>query len=174
MGQPTEHDTQTSVATTHEAATDRARFCFEYVNTIDAKSRVVLPAAYRPHFEGGGLLTVWQGRCLAAMPRPEWDAYVDRIALALSAGHAEHPDEVLRELWRSTVDVRLDVQGRLALDAKLRAAVGIGTDVRFVGFGRRVELWPTSASAELQAERDDHRATIALLQASYDVPRLQG
>lgn len=173
MGPSTEQDAQTLAVATAEPATERARFCFEYVNTIDAKSRVVLPAAYRPHFEGGGLLTVWQGRCLAAMPRAEWDAYVDRMALALGASHAERPDEVLRELWRSTVDVRLDVQGRLALDANLRAAVGIDTDVRFVGFGRRVELWPTSARAEQQADRDDHRATIALLQASYDVPRLQ-
>lgn len=155
-------------------APGRARFCFEYVNSIDAKSRVVLPAPFRPHFEGGGLLTVWQGRCLAAMPRDEWDAYVDRIVLALAASHEEHPDEVLREVWRSTVEVKLDVQGRLALDATLRNAVEIGSEVRFVGFGRRVELWPAATSAERHRDRDDHRATIALLQSSYDVPRLQG
>jgi len=170
MGQMAEVEAAVAAAT----APERARFCFEYTNGVDAKSRVVMPASFRAPFEGGGLLTVWQGRCLAAMPRPEWDAYVDGMVLALGASHEEHPDEVLRELWRSTMEIKLDIQGRLALDAAVRASVGIGSEVRFVGFGRRVELWPAAVTAEQQADRDDRRATVSLLQGSYDVPRQQG
>jgi len=146
-------------------------FCWEYVNGIDAKARVVLPAPYRAGFADGGYLTVWQERCLAAMPTPEFHAYVDHIARQLGTGIEEDPGEVLRELWARSVELKLDVQGRLSLPDALRSHVGIGSEVRFVGFGRRVELWPAVVSAADEDERRDLRATIALLQADYDVPR---
>lgn len=149
----------------------RARFTWEYRNGVDAKSRVVLPAPYRPAFAEGGYLTVWQDRCLAAMPAAEFDAYVTHLEGALAGSHEVEPEAILRELWRTTLDFRLDIQGRLSLAEPLRQAVGLGSEIRFVGFGRRVELWPAEVTAEQEAERDDHRATISLLQSSYDVPR---
>lgn len=153
-------------------AAPRARFTWEYRNGVDAKSRVVMPAPYRAAFADGGYLTVWQGRCLAAMPVAEFDAYVTHLEGALAASHEVEPDAILRELWRTTLDFRLDIQGRLSLAEPLREAVGLGNEIRFVGFGRRVELWPAEVTAEQEAERDDHRATISLLQSSYDVPRM--
>ena len=149
----------------------RPRFTWEYRNGVDAKSRVVLPAPYRPAFAEGGYLTVWQDRCLAAMPAAEFDAYVTHLEGALAGSHEVEPEAILRELWRTTLDFRLDIQGRLSLAEPLRQAVGLGGEIRFVGFGRRVELWPAEVTAEQEAERDDHRATISLLQSSYDVPR---
>lgn len=149
----------------------RPRFTWEYRNGVDAKSRVVLPAPYRPAFADGGYLTVWQDRCLAAMPAAEFDAYVTHLEGALAGSHEVEPEAILRELWRTTLDFRLDIQGRLSLAEPLRQAVGLGGEIRFVGFGRRVELWPAEVTAEQEAERDDHRATISLLQSSYDVPR---
>ncbi|HEU5148926.1 MAG TPA: hypothetical protein VFU19_00425 [Iamia sp.] len=153
-------------------APPRPRFTWEYRNGIDAKSRVVMPAPYRAAFADGGYLTVWQDRCLAAMPMAEFDAYVAHLEGALAVSHEVEPDAILRELWRTTLDFRLDIQGRLSLAEPLREAVGLGSEVRFVGFGRRVELWPADVTAEQEAERDDHRATISLLQSSYDVPRM--
>lgn len=146
-------------------------FCWEYRNGIDAKGRVVMPASYRQAFaSAGGFLTVWQGRCLAAMPAEEFRGYVDHLTRQLAHSHEEAPGEVLRELWRSSVELKLDLQGRLSLPEALRAAAGIANEVRFVGNGRRVELWPADATADEDDERDDHRATIAMLQAGYDVP----
>ena len=153
-------------------APPRPRFTWEYRNGVDTKSRVVMPAPYRSAFADGGYLTVWQGRCLAAMPVAEFDAYVAHLEGALAVSHEVEPDAILRELWRSTMDFRLDIQGRLSLAEPLREAVGLGGEIRFVGFGRRVELWPAEVTAEQEAERDDHRATISLLQSSYDVPRM--
>ena len=149
----------------------RPRFTWEYRIGVDAKSRAVLPAPYRSDFAAGGYLTVWQGRCLAAMPVDEFDRYVEHLKGALAVSHEVEPDAILRELWRSTLDFRLDIQGSLSLPETLRGAVGIGSEVRFVGFGSRVELWPAEVTADEEVEREDHRATISLLQSSYDVPR---
>ena len=160
-----------SAAVAAAPAPVRPRFTWEYRNGVDAKSRVVMPAPYRAAFADGGYLTVWQDRCLAAMPAAEFDAYVTHLEGALAGSHEVEPEAILRELWRTTLDFRLDIQGRLSLAEPLREAVGLGGEVRFVGFGRRVELWPAEVTAEQEAERDDHRATISLLQSSYDVPR---
>ncbi len=54
----------------------RARLCGRFTNGIDAKSRVVMPAAFRaPFAPGGGMITPWRGSCLAAMAPREFDAY---------------------------------------------------------------------------------------------------
>lgn len=151
-----------------------ALLCGEHRNGIDAKGRVVMPAPYRQAFAAGGFLTPWQGRCLAAMPRAEFRAYVDHITRQLALSHEEAPGEVLRELWRSSVELKLDIQGRLSLPEALRAVAGIGDEVVFVGNDRRVELWPADASPVEEEERADRRATIAMLQGEYDVPRLGG
>lgn len=146
-------------------------FVAEYTYGLDAKSRVVLPAAFRSGFADGGYLTVWQGECLAAMPRAEWDAYIAHMKQQLAVAHVERPDAVLREIRRSAADFKLDIQGRLTLTEAQREAVGLGTEVRFIGQGARVELWPAAETEEQAAEREDHRGTISMLQLDYDVPR---
>lgn len=148
----------------------RPTFCAEHRNGIDAKSRVVMPAPYRPHFAAGGFLTVWEGRCLAAFPRGEWERYVAAIRRSLASSAEEQPTEILREMFRSTIEFKLDVQGRMVLDADTRARVGIGSEVRFVGFDRRVELWPVEVDLADEAEQVDRRETLSVLQRSYDLP----
>ena len=149
-------------------------FVSEYTYGLDAKSRVVMPAAFRGGFADGGFLAVWQGECLAAMPRAEWDAYIAHMKQQLAVAHVERPDAVLREIRRSASDLKLDIQGRLTLTEALRDAAGLGTEIRFVGQGARVELWPAEETDEQVAEREDHRGTIAMLQLDYDVPRQGG
>ncbi len=149
-------------------------FVSEFTYGIDAKSRVVMPAAFRTGFADGGYLFTWQGECLAAMPRPEWDAYIVHVTQQLAVAHVERPDAVLREIRRSATAFTLDIQGRLTLPEALRGAVGIEDEVRFLGQGARVELWPATETAEQAADRDDHRGTISMLQLDYDVPRMGG
>lgn len=144
-------------------------FVWEYRNGLDAKSRVVMPAPYRAAFAEGGFLTVWQGECLAAMPPAQFETYVAHLTEALAHAHVERPDAVLRELRRSTYDFKLDIQGRLTLVDGLREAVGLGTEIRFLGQGSRVELWPATETDEQVAEREDLRGTISMLQLGFDV-----
>jgi len=176
MGQDAETEIEARSATPAPVtlpAEPAPRFCGRYTNTVDAKSRVVLPASFRgPFLAGGGLLTVWQGQCLAAMAPTEFDRYAAHMARQLAAINEPHPDAILRALWGATSEFKLDVQGRLVLAEDLRSEVGIGTEVRFQGFGRRVELWPADASPADEAERADHLATIGMLQSSYDLPDL--
>ena len=157
----------TTQAPAPAGASDVLRLCGRHTNGVDAKARVVMPASFRPAFAGGGLLTVWQDRCLAAFPLVEFDRYVAHMRRALATAGEAEPDAVLRELYATTSEMRLDVQGRLVLPEELRALVGIDGEVRFQGFGRRVELWPAVALDPDDAA--DHRATIGLLQSTFDL-----
>jgi MraZ protein len=143
------------------------RLCGRFTNGIDAKSRVVLPSAFRPAFEGGGFLTPWKGICLAAMGPAEFDRYRAHTARLLTDRGEPDVDGVLRTLWSSTVEFRLDLQGRLVLPEEVRNQVGITDEVRFIGYGRRVELWPAAVTATELDERADHLATLATVQGTY-------
>lgn len=148
------------------------RLCGRFTNGIDAKSRVVMPAAFRAPFAvDGGMITPWRGTCLAAMAPQEFDRYVARAAASLTAA-GEDVDGHLSTLWSSTVAFTLDLQGRLVLPEEVRSQVGITDEVRFQGRGRRVELWPGAVSAEELDERADHLATLGVVQRSY-IPELE-
>lgn len=143
------------------------RLCGRYTNAIDAKSRVVLPSAFRAAFAEGGFLTPWKGQCLAAMGPAEFDRYRGHVVRRLVDQGEGEVDAVLRTLWSSTVELRLDVQGRLVLPEEVRSQVGITDEVRFVGHGSRVELWPAAVTPEELDERADHLATLAVVQGTY-------
>jgi len=167
MGQEDTAIDAPATATTAPTPVAPRPLCGRYTNAVDAKSRVVMPSVFRPAFADGGLLTVWQDRCLAAFPAPEFDRYAAHMRRALASSGEAEPDTILRELYATTTELRLDVQGRLALPDDLRALVGIDGEVRFQGFGRRVELWP--AAAVDPDEAADSRATIGLLQSTFDL-----
>ncbi|WCO65229.1 division/cell wall cluster transcriptional repressor MraZ [Iamia majanohamensis] len=149
-----------------------SRLCGRFTNGIDAKSRVVMPAAFRAPFAAdGGLITPWRGTCLAAMAPGEFDLYVARAAASL-ADAGEDVDRHLSTLWSSTVTFGLDLQGRLVLPEEVRSQVGITDEVRFQGRGRRVELWPGAITAEELDERADHLVTLGVVQSAY-IPELE-
>lgn len=176
MGQALDTDGATDAETAAADAGARApsalrpTFGFEHRNGIDSKSRVVLPSVYRGAFAEGGRLSLLNGRCLAAFPPQEFVRWENHVQAALASSAEDDPADILRELYRNTTDIKLDIQGRMVVPEVLRDLVGIGDEVRFVGCGRRVELWPAEESAERAAERADHRATIAMLSTSFDVP----
>ncbi|HYI61835.1 MAG TPA: hypothetical protein VEW93_08535 [Acidimicrobiales bacterium] len=143
------------------------RLCGRYTNGIDSKSRVVMPAPFRAAFAAGGYLTPWRGTCLAAMGPGEFDRYRAHTARQLADRGEPDIDGVLRTLWSSTAEIRLDIQGRLVLPEEVRSQVGITDEVRFVGHGRRVELWPAVVTPDELDERADHLATLTAVQGTY-------
>lgn len=149
------------------AAGGPLRLCGRYTNAIDSKGRVVMPAPFRAAFATGGFLTPWRGACLAAMGPEAFDRYRRHTARSLAEAQEPDIDGILRTLWSSTVDLRLDLQGRLVLPEEVRSQVGITDEVRFVGYGDRVELWPAAVTPDELDERADHLATLATVQVAY-------
>ena len=121
------------------AAATALRLCGRFTNGIDAKSRVVMPAAFRAPFAvGGGMLTPWRGTVPGRHgPQADFDTYEVDVAAAdlvrRRGGRRGLRPPAPSGAPRSTF--ALDLQGRMVLPEEVRSQVGITEEVRFQGRG---------------------------------------
>ena len=108
--------------------------------SLDAKGRLSVPTRHRDVLtqKAGGQLTLTKhpDGCLMVFPRPEWEAFRERIAqLPMSA-----------QWWKriflgNAMDVDMDGTGRVLVSPELRAAAGLTRDTMLLGMGEHFELW---------------------------------
>ncbi|TSE24459.1 Transcriptional regulator MraZ [Tepidimonas sediminis] len=118
---------------------------------LDAKGRLSVPTRHRDVLlaTAGGQLTITKHPhgCLMVFPRPEWEAFRQRIAqLPMSA-----------QWWKriflgNAQDVEMDAQGRVLVAPELRAAAGITKEAMLLGMGNHFELWDAATYAAQEAE----------------------
>ncbi|MEW6694366.1 Transcriptional regulator MraZ [Tepidimonas thermarum] len=119
--------------------------------SLDAKGRLSVPTRHRDVLSAtaGGQLTITKHPhgCLMIFPRPEWEAFRQRIAqLPMSA-----------QWWKriflgNAQDVEMDAQGRVLIAPELRAAAGITKEAMLLGMGNHFELWDAATYAAQEAE----------------------
>ena len=117
---------------------------------LDAKGRLSVPTRYRDVLlaTAGGQLTITKHPhgCLMIFPRPEWEAFRQRIVqLPMSA-----------QWWKriflgNAQDVEMDGQGRVLVAPELRAAAGLTKEAMLLGMGNHFELWDAATYAAQEA-----------------------
>ncbi|OJX31817.1 MAG: cell division/cell wall cluster transcriptional repressor MraZ [Burkholderiales bacterium 68-12] len=127
--------------------------------SLDAKGRLSVPTRHRDALSqaAAGQLTITKHPhgCLMVFPRPEWEAFRERIAeLPMSA-----------QWWKriflgNAMDVDMDATGRVLIAPELRQAAGITKDAMLLGMGRHFELWDKATyeaqeAQAMQAEMPD-------------------
>ncbi|WP_132962739.1 division/cell wall cluster transcriptional repressor MraZ [Tepidimonas ignava] len=118
---------------------------------VDAKGRLSVPTRHRDVLlaTAAGQLTITKHPhgCLMIFPRPEWEAFRQRIAqLPMSA-----------QWWKriflgNAQDVEMDAQGRVLIAPELRNAAGITKEAMLLGMGNHFELWDAATYAAQEAE----------------------
>jgi MraZ protein len=118
---------------------------------LDAKGRLSVPNRHRDVqlATAAGQLTITKHPhgCLMIFPRPEWEAFRQRIAqLPMSA-----------QWWKriflgNAQDVEMDAQGRVLIAPELRNAAGITKEAMLLGMGNHFELWDAATYAAQEAE----------------------
>jgi MraZ protein len=111
----------------------------EYVHTIDEKSRITLPARFRPALAAGVVLTRGMEKNVDVYPREHWDERMARIA---------ELDQLTREgralkrfVFASAVVAEPDRQGRVLLPPHLAAHASLGKEVVLAGVNDHLEIW---------------------------------
>ena len=117
---------------------------------LDAKGRLSVPTRHRDALvqAAAGQLTITLNPdgCLMVFPRPEWEAFRERIAnLPVSA-----------QWWKrvylgNAQDVEMDSTGRVLVAPELRQAAKLSRSVRLVGMGKHFELWDAAIYEQEQA-----------------------
>lgn len=98
--------------------------------------------------EAGGQLTITLNPdgCLMVFPRPQWEAFRERIAnLPVSA-----------QWWKrvylgNAQDVEMDGTGRVLVAPELRQAAKLSRSVLLLGMGNHFELWDKAIYEQEQA-----------------------
>lgn len=138
-GAPTGVDTAASSAAAAPARPAGPRFFTgSFEHSVDDKSRLVLPAPFRPRLSDGaylgpldGYLGLWPDDQIEAV-FATWD---DGVALGIVS------EEAAEAFVASTFPVQPDGQGRIVVHKSLRAFAGLAGPVMVVGARRRLAVW---------------------------------
>ena len=135
-------------------------------HTLDSKARITLPASVRGAFADGGVLTLWNGPCIAALTPAGFDQWIKHLQAVMPDTGFENQGAHLRYAHSQASQFKPDVQGRFQLADRLRFAAGIDREVTIVGAGARVEMWnPATYGLDLA----EYKQNIEFLQDRFDL-----
>ena len=134
-------------------------FLGEFEHSLDDKSRLAIPAKFRPELGQGLVLTRGLDRCLFVWTMAEWNTVAERLG-RLSLMHAE-ARRLQRLLFSGAVDTQLDRLGRVLIPSFLRSYAGLGDMAVVAGVLNRIEIWDREQWAVERAAAEEQSAELA-------------
>ena len=131
------------------------RFLSSAVNRIDAKGRVSVPAHFRAVLQKRGYAELYALRCLD-VPAMDvggldlLDRYEERIAR--EDPFLQTADDMSFFCHGDGMFLKLDQDGRIAMNDFIRVHTGISTEAAFVGRGTFFQIWEPARLAEYGAQ----------------------
>ena len=136
----------------------------EYPSTLDAKSRVLLPAALKKQLGGEvakGFVVNREvfSQCLVLYPKEEWN----KTSADVRRLNRFDPDNVefIRRFLNGATPVDLDANGRLLIPKQLMDHAQLGKDVVFTGMGDRIEVWSETLHKRALSGKVDFKSLAA-------------
>ncbi len=133
------------------------RFLSHFTNRFDAKGRVSIPAPFRQALAKDGFEGVYACPSLDA---PALDCGGFKLLHEIDALLQSLPpfsptrDAFATALLGTSVILRMDPEGRVVLEDRLKASLGLADEAVFVGQGHKFQIWePSRFAAHLEAAR---------------------
>ena len=137
------------------------RFLSHYTHRFDAKGRISIPAPFRQALAKDGFEGVYVYPSLDA---PALDCGGLKLLTEIDALLATLPpfsparDAFATALLGTSEILRMDSEGRVMLDDRLKGALGLEQEAVFVGQGHKFQIWePTRFAAHLETAREKVR-----------------
>jgi MraZ protein len=145
------------------------RFLSHFTNRFDTKGRISIPAPFRQVLAKDGFEGVYAYQALDA---PALDcggakllAEIDSL-LATMPPFSSARDAFATALLGTSEILRMDAEGRVSLDERLKSSLGLEEEAVFVGQGHKFQIWePSRFSAHLE----EARAQVRRLRAGQGV-----
>lgn len=109
-----------------------------YRHSLDAKSRVFLPARYRAGLSSGVMVMPWFGGKLQIVGTDAWSRLAEEIKQAKREGQISAAEELL--IISEATEETPDTQGRIVIAQRLRDYAEIRKDLWFLGCGDRIQV----------------------------------
>ena len=122
------------------------RFLGNIEAKTDAKGRAFLPSVFRKVLQTSGeenlvlRKDVFQP-CLVLYPESVWNNQMDSLRARLSRWNAVH-QQIFRQFVSDVEILALDGNGRFLIPKRYLKMTGIGQNVKFIGMGDTIEIWP--------------------------------
>ena len=111
----------------------------EYVHSIDAKGRIILPADFREELGEHFVITKGLDNCLFVYDEEEWNNLSQKLRqLPLAKPEAR---AVVRFFFAGARTLECDRQGRFLVPGSLRSYAMLEKDVVLIGVSSRIEVW---------------------------------
>jgi MraZ protein len=141
-----------------------ALFIGEYKSKIDAKGRIVFPAAFKNALQSEKRLVVrkdFYQKCLSMYTIEAWSVLVNDMKSKLNLMNREHS-----EFWRMFMKNRAevtpdDISGRIIVPRRLLDIIEATAEVSFVGFDDYIEIWSVHNFDALTINEDEFSAAAA-------------
>ena len=128
-----------------------APFRGTFDHTLDAKSRLTVPARYRATLASGVVLAIPSDMrpCVGLWRVEDYDSHTT-AALARYPALSGERSELQRFLFGNSQETELDAAGRVMIPGFLGEHASLSKEVFVVGAGDRLELWNRDAWREHQ------------------------
>lgn len=138
----------------------------KYQNSIDAKSRMIIPAKFREELGTKCIVSKALDNCLEIHPMEEWQEFVNGKLKVLSSFDPK-ARQLARYFASSAVECEVDKQGRLTIPQELREYAGIGKELVTVGSFDKIEVWSKEAWEKYEQDKDMSASAIAECMVNY-------
>ena len=120
-------------------------FIGDYTCKLDAKGRVMLPAAFKKQLGGGNAerfvikRDVFE-KCLVMYPMDEWERQSKIIRKKTNPYNRAH-NAFLRKFFKGTAEVVLDANNRIVFPKRLLEELEIDKEIVMAGQNGKIEVW---------------------------------
>lgn len=135
------------------SAVELANFFGTYTPRLDDKSRLFLPAKFRPRLEAGIVLTRGQENCIFGWTPESFNEFTDRVRTTPFTNKLSR--NFLRMLFSGASSEQPDKQGRVSVPPVLREWAKLDRDCVVVGAMDRIEIWDAQRWADFSAEQEE-------------------
>ena len=132
-------------------------FVSTFVNKLDAKGRVSIPAPYRQILAQQDMGTLY---CIPSFVGPSLEAFGNTLLSQFEQRlhkydplFSENYDEEAQVVLAAAQPLNFDDEGRVRLPDDLIAHAGITDRVAFVGLGQKFQMWDPVRFEPVQRER---------------------
>ncbi len=118
-------------------------FTGEYINLVDQKNRLSIPAKFRNALGSDNdktfVLSKGFDECLLLYPLNEWKIVEEQLSSLSSIKNKNR--NFIRKITRHANYVKYDSQGRIAIPELLLDYANIAKEVMVIGVVKKIELW---------------------------------
>ena len=135
--------------------TGMATFIGDYICKLDAKGRVLLPAALKRQMTEGmqDKFVIKKDifeNCLILFPMDEWERQNNIIKERINVYNREH-NKFVRGFFKDSYEVKLDGSNRLLLPRRLLNMIGADKELVLAGQSIKIEIWPVEAYNNIES-----------------------